>query len=241
MEIETIGSYNLLLCQALSTKDVDIFRSIISSRNSETIVSTLKGLSSENLAAFFTMTGEELDKNPKYVPDLLVWLKKALICFADVAKAQPSIIEGVKAKLESLVIRAEATTRLLALRGRLRMLLDDDDGEEIKVSPIVLVDEDTDDKETNDIEKIFGKDEFGVEDEEEENEDDEDQEEEEENGEIEQDFEPDEVEKNSDDQDEVLFGDGSDDNEEADDDEEKPLFKTLPKKKPQGRGFRSKK
>eukprot|EP00892_Ulva_mutabilis_P004366 jgi/Ulvmu1/2300/UM013_0147.1 len=119
----TADSLTVLLTQAIKAGDKELLEKVLSSGRGVSITRTVQRLPAASAVAFFQQLVTRLQRTPARAAALLPWLRAALLHHAAALSASPPAQAAV-AQLGGIVRqRAEALQPMLALRGRLEVLL----------------------------------------------------------------------------------------------------------------------
>ncbi|QSL64056.1 hypothetical protein MERGE_000211 [Pneumocystis wakefieldiae] len=111
-----------LLIQALRVNDKALLESCLNCQDSETVLATIKRLESPLAVSLLERIAERLSKRPSRAGSLSIWIRWTIIIHGGYLVTLPNLMKTLSALQLTLLRRASALPRLLALHGRLDMI-----------------------------------------------------------------------------------------------------------------------
>ncbi|KAG5439598.1 hypothetical protein PCANB_002175 [Pneumocystis canis] len=120
--IPSANSLISVLVQALQLNDKTLFESCLDCQDSEIVLETVKRLEPSLAVVLLERIAERLSKRPTKVGSLNIWIRWAIIVHGGYLVTLPNLMKTLSSLQLTLLRRASALPRLLALHGRLDML-----------------------------------------------------------------------------------------------------------------------
>lgn len=116
------GALTSVLTQALRTDDQVLLESCLHTTDSDTILATIRKLSSPMAVTLLQRLTERLARRPGRAQSLGTWIRWTLVAHGGYLVTLPDLVRTLSGLHATLNQRAAALPRLLALQGRLDML-----------------------------------------------------------------------------------------------------------------------
>ncbi|KAF8545194.1 Dip2/Utp12 family-domain-containing protein [Trichophaea hybrida] len=122
LEPPAANALTAVLTQALKTNDTTLLESCLHTTDTQTILNTVRKLSSPMAVTLLEKLSERLARKPGRAGSLGDWVRWTLVAHGGYLVTLPNLVRTLSGLYSTLDTRARALPRLLALQGRLDML-----------------------------------------------------------------------------------------------------------------------